>query len=106
MAGPDDDRRLPAVPLRPVERREVIKLLRTQRRDMFRSQREREMKKRGKSGPAAKAAEAQESFDAEVSEAFRRARYQLTQITADLDRLRRRAATAVKPPHRPANSSK
>jgi hypothetical protein len=32
MAGPGDDRRLPAVPLRPVAQREVIKLIRTRAR--------------------------------------------------------------------------
>ena len=32
MAGSDDDRRLPAVPLRPVAQREVIKLIRTRTR--------------------------------------------------------------------------
>jgi hypothetical protein len=29
MAGPDDDRRLPSVPLRPVAQGEVIKLIRS-----------------------------------------------------------------------------
>jgi hypothetical protein len=32
MAGSDDDRRLPAVPLRPVAQREVIKLIRIRTR--------------------------------------------------------------------------
>lgn len=64
------------------------------------------MKRHGKSGPAAKVSEAHESFDAEVSEAFRRARSQVAQITADLNRLRHRATSAVKASHRPAKSSK
>ena len=64
------------------------------------------MTSRKKHGPAAKVARAHQSFDADVSEAFRRARSQVAQITADLDKLRHRAATAVKPPHRPAKSSK
>jgi hypothetical protein len=64
------------------------------------------MRNRKKKGPAAKVAGAHESFDAEVSEAFRRARPQVAQITADLDKLRRRAATAVKATSRPAKSAK
>jgi len=64
------------------------------------------MKRHSKSGPAAKVAAAHESCDAEVSEAFRRARSQVTQITADLNKLRHRATSAVKASHRPAKSSK
>jgi len=64
------------------------------------------MKRHGKSDPAAKVAQAHGSFDAEVSEAFRRARSQVAEITADVNRLRRRATSAVKAPHRPAKSSK
>jgi hypothetical protein len=64
------------------------------------------MRKQKKHGPAAKVAGAHESFDAEVSEAFRRARSQVAHITADLDKLRHRAATAVKATGRPAKSSK
>jgi hypothetical protein len=51
-------------------------------------------------------AAAHQSFDADVSEAFRRARSQVTQITADLNQLRHRASTAVKATSRPAKSSK
>jgi hypothetical protein len=65
-----------------------------------------EMKRHRKSGPAAKVAAAHQSFDADVSEAFRRARSQVTQITADLNQLRRRAATAVKATSRPPKPSK
>ena len=64
------------------------------------------MTKRKRSGSAAKVAAAHQSFDADVSEAFRRARSQVTQITADLNQLRHRAATAVKATSRPAKSSK
>jgi hypothetical protein len=53
--------------------------------------------------PAA-AAQGSPAFDAEVSEAFRRARSSIGQITADLNDLRLRATKAVKPPHQPAKS--
>ena len=53
---------------------------------------------------SAAAAEGRSAFDAEVSEAFRRARSSIGQITAELDDLRRRTTTAVKHPQRPAKS--
>jgi hypothetical protein len=63
------------------------------------------VKRRKTSGPVAKAnAARRHATDTDMSEAFRRARSSIGQITTDLNELRRRTTLAVKSPRRPAKS--
>ena len=64
------------------------------------------MKRAKKSGPVAKMkAPYSHATDADMSEAFRRARSSIGQITTDLNALRRRTTAAVKGARRPAKSN-
>ena len=63
------------------------------------------VKQQKTSGPVPKVKQAHRlAIDADMSEAFRRARSSIGQITTDLNELRRRTASAVKGTRRPAKS--
>jgi hypothetical protein len=57
-----------------------------------------------KSGPVAKAKLVRRNTEADVSDAFRRARSSIADITADLQQLRQHAQASIKRTQRPAKS--
>jgi hypothetical protein len=70
---------------------------------MFQARGDGIVKQSKKSGPVAKVKVAHShTVDADMSEAFRRARSSIGQITTDLNALRRRTTAAVKGARRPA----